>query len=318
MTAKLNKGIVVGGAAAVLGVALIGGYFYAAGAGVERFEDYLYENDLEDAIRYREIAYSPLSDTLTLEDVDLELDLGPGKLTGHLDSLEFIDASEEDGLQLRFAGYRMISDPTPDEVRDNMLYQITLDQQRLLRQVGIEETVLSGEIDYRYDRDDDRLALRAGLDAENVAAYAGALELERARRLVDIRPADLQLRSLTDIQKLMDEFGRIEFASMEAEIEDHGFLERRAYLETLSGFNYAAALNGEEPVLDAVAFRQNGGGAGREPDLPLDKDSTEALNAFLARGGDLEIHVETDRPVRFNDLFRNEKLNRAVSIEIER
>lgn len=321
MSIKVDKKVIFAGTAAVVGVLLIGGYFYASGVGVEKFENFLYDNDLSDAIRYQDASYSPLSDTITLEDVDLDLELMEGlgaKLTGNLETLSIAGARDERTLQIHFAGYRMVTDPSPEERQSNVLYVFADEPLKLIRQMGIRETRLGGGVLYDYDRDEDRLELGLALDADHIAGGTVNVVLARARKLAELKPADLEMGTVMNLGRLLQEFGRIEFVSGEAQVEDHGFLKKIAYLDALSRFRYDQALNAREPTVDAIAFQRVAEPGGEEFDGALDGDSQKALRSFHASGGDLDIQVETKRPVRLSDIIKGKKLHRDIEIEVTR
>ena len=72
---SINKNSLIYGIAVAVLVILFSSYFYIGGKGVKTFEDFLYDNDLSDAIQYHDVDYSPLSDTITLDNIDLEINL---------------------------------------------------------------------------------------------------------------------------------------------------------------------------------------------------------------------------------------------------
>lgn len=319
MNLKDNK-LLAMGLSAVAGVLVLGGYFYASHEGVRRFEDFLYDQDLRDAIRYRDISYSPLSDTISLEDVDLDMEVMKGmgvNLTGNLDTLIFSGGRDDDELEVNFSGYKMVTDPTQQEQRQNIVYAIAAEPLKIVRQMGIKETVLDGGFSYQYDRDDDKLYLGLMLDADNIAGYSTNLELERARKLINFKPSDMTANSVMNPQTLLEEFGRIEFSSLQAEIVDHGFLEKIAYMNALSAFRYDQAINNDMDI-DAVKYIQ-AEDISKDKAIweEMDKDSIEALKDFMATGGDLEVSVSTERPVRLSNLVKNDKLNRDIEISID-
>lgn len=320
MGSKADMKVMFGGVAAVVGALLIGGYFYVSKKGVERFDDFLYDNDLSDAIRYRDASYSPLSDSITLEDVDLDLEVMKGlgaKLTGNLELLRISGIRKKRALQISFGGYRVVTDPSPEERQNNLFYALADDPLKRLGQLGIQETKLGGGVNYDYDRDEDILRLGIALDAEQVAGYAADVMLARARKLAELKPSDLNASTVMNLGRLLEEFGRIEFVSGEARVEDHGFLKKLAYLEALSGFRYDLALNGKEPTIDAVAFRRVDQSGTKEMDDVLDDASRKAITSFRASGGDLNIQVETKRPVRLSDIVKGKKLHRDIEIEVD-
>lgn len=319
MSMKIDRKLLVGGSAALVGVVLVGGYFYASSIGVEKFEDYLYDNDLSDAIQYRDAAYSPLTDTITLNDVDLDLGVIKGmdaKLKGSLEMLSISGVSDESTIAIRFEGYPMVTNPTPEERHGNILYAFADEPLKLMRQMGVDATQVGGELSYDYDRDDDLLNLGMALDMQNVAGYAINIQMARARKLVDLRLSEIEARTIMDLRRLLEEFGRIEFVSGEARIADHGFMKKLAYLNALSSFRYDKALNRKTPMIDAVAFRNGDVREMKEFDDMLDGDNRKALSAFLSSGGDLNVRVETKRPVRLNDIVKGKKLHRDIKIDL--
>ena len=320
MSLAANKPVVFGIAAGVA-VVVIAGYLYAAGKGVDKFEDYLYDNDLSDVVRYRDVSYSPLSDTITMQDVDLDLvvvDAGrqQKKLTGNLESLSLEGASDDSKRRIAFSGYELVTDPGDTERRENIIYDILAEPLKTVRRLAIEETRLDGSVAYEYDRDDERLMLAIALDAANIAAYSMDVSFERARKLVDTDLSELMLASLFNLKQQLQEFGRVEFVSLHASIEDYGFFERMMYLDTLAGFSYAEALNNDADF-DAMKVSRQGKGAARDMAEFLDEDSIEALTAFQTRGGDLDVSIETDRPVRVSDLVKDDKLHRDITVRID-
>jgi len=321
MSLASNKPIVLGVAAGVV-VVVIAGYLYAAGKGVEEFEDFLYDNDISDAIRYRDVSYSPLSDTVTMQDVDLDIvvvDAGrqQKKLTGNLESLSLEGASDDDKRRIAFSGYELVTDPGDAERRENIIYDVLAEPLKTIRRMAIEETRLDGSIAYDYDKDDEHLMLALALDAGNIASYSMDVTFERARKLVDTKLSDFMLAALFDPKRQLQEFGRVEFVSLNANLEDYGFIERMMYLDTISGFSYANAVNNDTDF-DAVKATRQGENAGRDMAEFLDEDSIEALTAFQTQGGDLEVSIATERPVRLSDLVKNDKLHRDIKVRIDR
>jgi hypothetical protein len=183
--------------------------------------------------------------------------------------------------------------------------------------MAVEETRLDGSVAYDYEKDDERLMLALAIDAENIASYSMDATFDRARKLVDTKLSDFMLAALLDPKRQIQEFGRVEFVSLNAGLEDYGFIERMMYLDTIAGFSYANALN-NEAEFDAVKVSLQGKGAGRDMAEFLDEDSIEALTAFQTRGGDLDVSIVTDRPVRLSDLVKNDKLHRDITVKIDR
>jgi hypothetical protein len=343
MNITANKPVVLGGAAA-LGLLVIGGYFYVSSVGVEKFEDYLYDNRLQDALRYRDASYSPLSDTITLKDVDLELvvfDSGKQakasagfdplamlgaamaqpvqkKLTGNLETLSLKGVSKKDRIEVRFSGFHVITDPTPRDMEHNVLYEFAAAPMAILRTLGIEETRLGGRLSYQYDQDDDTLRLGIGLDADAIAGTELDLELGRARRLVEARIPELVFGAIADLGGLVEEFGRVEFISLQAKVEDHGFVQNMSYLDALARFDYAKALNGGHEV-DALRLAEQ---LSRETlqaegmKAILDEKGIKALHQFQVKGGGLELSTDVKRPVPFSQLIRDEKLHRDIEVKL--
>ena len=315
-----NKMLTYGIIAGVV-VIILGGYLYVAGKGADEFEDYLYENDLSDALRYRDMDYSPMSDAITMEDIELEFVLfnmgrDEAKISGHLNSLVIEGVSDDDQIHISFSGFELVTDPGETDYRDNVLYALTEDQLKVINQMGIEETSLEGSVAYKYDADDKHLEIGISLNAEGIAGLRAELALDRARKLVDSRIESLVAGAMTNPRKLLDEFGKIELASFEAEIEDYGFLERLAYVENISSFSYANALNNQASMnaLDDKAMARK---LERELEGVIDQDSIAALAEFKAKGGELNMSIETERPVPFAKIVKNDKLNRDIRVEIE-
>lgn len=320
MSLERNKMLTYGIIGGVI-VAVLGGYLYVAGKGTEEFDDYLYENDLSDAIRYRDMDYSPMSDAIDMEDIELELVLfsmgrDEAKISGHLDSLVIEGVSEDDQIRISFSGYELVTDPSESDYRDNFIYTLIEDQLKIINQTGIEETRLDGTVTYEYDADDKSLEVGISLDAEGVAAVNAELTLDRARKLVDSKIETLIAGAMTNPQKQLDEFGKIELASFEAEIEDHGFLETLAYVENISSFRYAHALT-DQGSMDALDNKAMAKKLERELQGVIDQDSIAALAEFKAKGGDLTVSIETKRPVPFAKIVKNDELNRDITVEIE-
>lgn len=332
-----NKPVVIG--AAAIGVVTIAGYFYAASVGVEKFEDFLYDNDLRDVVRYRDAAYSPLSDTITLKDVDLQLamsgdgrgraapaGLGPLALmgaamqkpmvTGTLASLSLKGVSKKDALEVRFSGYELMTDPTPGDVAENFVYQVLSGILPTLKQLGVEHTRLDGGFSYRYDRDDDTLELGLMLDGEHLADMSLSLELGRARGLVQAKLPELAMGAFMNPGALVNDFGRIEFVRLSAEIDDHGILEKLAYLSALASFKYDKALN-DGLGIDAVEFVQRDDSLDTGMRDVLDDAAIASLKKFQTRGGGLRFSADTERPVRLSDLIKDNKPHRDIAIKIK-
>jgi len=316
-----NKKPLLFGILGGVAVIAVGGYLFAASKGVEEFEDFLYDNDLSDAIRYDDVSYSPLSDTITMDDVELEvvvLDFGgqQQKLTGRLDSLAIEGASDDSNRRIAFAGYQLVTAPSADERQQNILYQFLDEPLKFANRMGVKETRLDGSVAYDYNKEDERLALGISLDAENIASYSMDVTVDRARKVVDTDLSEVILASVMNPKKQADEYGKVELVSLNANLEDYGFVERVMYMEAISGFNYAKALN-DDMTFDAVEAVGQNEKAKREVAQFLDEDSVEVLSKFAARGGDLKVSVNTKRPVPFAQLIKNEKLHRDVTIEVE-
>jgi hypothetical protein len=332
-----NKPVVLG--AAAIGVVAIGGYFYAAGAGVEKFEDFLYDNDLREVIRYRDASYSPLSDTITLKDVDLELAVfGSGRgnatsgglnpfalasaardkpvITGNLASLSLKGVSKKDALEVRFTGYELVTDPDRSDIDGNFLYQTLAGILPELKRLGVDQTRLDGGFSYRYDKDDDTLELGVMLGGQQLADVAVSLELGRARRLVQTKLPELAMDAFMNPGALLNDFGRIEFVRLDADIDDHGVLEKLAYLNALASFKYDKALN-DGLDLDAVAFSQQDDSLDREMQGVLDDGAIETLKRFQAKGGSLRFSADAKRPVRLSDLIKDNKPHRDIAIKVK-
>ena len=324
MSALNNKNVIYGVAGGLL-IVLAGGYFYASSRGVEEFEDFLYDNDLTDAIRYDDASYSPLSDSISLEDVELNIVLmkfggEQQKITGRLDRLTLEGAQDENRRLLSFSGYQLVTEPTPDQIRDNALYQMLAEPLRQARMLGVTETRLAGTVGYAYERDDEKLTLTAALDADGLGRQHAELRLQRARKLFEIEPSEFILAAMLSPQSLMQDLGRIELLGADAELEDYGAFRRRARLSALESYNYATALN-EDIDFDAVEAAMH---VNSNPKMDqqaaaedLDEDSIEALRGFAEKGGDLNIEIETERPVRFADLVKDDRLHRDISIVID-
>ncbi|WP_275098319.1 hypothetical protein [Sedimenticola hydrogenitrophicus] len=337
-----NKRLVLGASGALLGVLLLGGYFYTASYGVEQFEDYLYDNRLQDAIRYRDISYSPLSDTISLRDVDLDLvlfesggsrkaptSLNPlamlgavgnpaqKKVSGKLDSLSLKGVSGDDRLELRFSGFEIITNPTPDDRQQNLLYEFGAAPLAVFRQLGIDRTRLAGTVSYHYDQSEDVLTVALEFDAEQIAGSTIELELGRARRLVEVKIEELVSGAMTNPGRLIEEFGRVEFRALEARVTDHGFIQNLAYLDALEKFNYAKALN-EGWEIDALRVAEQESAAAMQASMAdvLDKSGIEALQQFQLAGGSLRLSSEAKRPVRFADLIRDGRPHRDISVKL--
>ena len=338
-----NRNVVVGGTAALVVIAVIAVYFYVANYGVRKFDDYLYENNLRDSIGYRKASYSPISGTITLKDVDLdvvlfdaekvigrvtgfeqgflrELSGGLGlikKLTGNVKTLTIKDSVKKDRLTMKFKGYELYTAPTERDIERNFLYEATYEQLAMLNQMGIDETSLDGEFFYHYDRNKDNLSVGLGIDGESVAAFSMNLNLSRARRLVDSPISELLLSAITDPESLDDQLGRVEFVSMDAAIRDHGFLAKMAYLDAVSDFRYDVALseNAKFDALELYKVKQ------QDPDpltASIDESSNKALREFSATGGNLKVAVQTKRPVRISDVAGDERLHRDVEVRVRR
>lgn len=308
---------IAGGIAALL----IAGYMYASSAGVKKFEDFLYDNDLSGSLRYDEASYSPLSDTITLEDVELEvvvMEMGPQKehVTGRLDSLSIEGASVDNKRRIAFSGYELVTSPSDGERQTNILYQMLDEPLKFINRMGIEQTRLDGSVAYDWDRDDENLELGVSLDAENIASYSISLRFSHARKLVDIDPSRFIMTALMNPKGQMEEFGRVEFVSLNASVKDYGFMERMAYLDAISRFDYGSALNSDTEIEAVAATRQDETDKKQMAEF-LDEDSIEAVSSFRAGGGDLKVSVETRRPVRLLDLVKDDRLHRDIKIEID-
>jgi hypothetical protein len=320
MSQTSKKPLVLGIAGGIV-VVLIAGYMYASSAGVEKFEDFLYDKDLTEALRYQDASYSPLSDTITLENVDLGIvvmEMGPQKqqVTGRFDSLSIEGASDDNKRRIAFSGYELVTRPSAGERQANALYQVLDEPLKIINRTGIEQTRLDGSVSYDWDRDDEELVLGVSLDAENIASYSINLRLSHARKLVDIDPSTFIMAVLMNPAAQMAEFGKVEFVSLDASVEDYGFMKRLAYLDAVSRFDYGSALNDDAPF-EAVAANLNSESDRMQMAKFLDEDSIEALSSFRAGGGDLEVSVETKRPVRLADLVKDDKLHRDISVEID-
>lgn len=325
MSALKNRNLIYG-VAGGLALVLAGGYFYASARGVEAFEDFLYDKDLTDAIRYQDASYSPLSDSITLEDVDLNIvvmEFGgqQQRITGRLDRVKIGGARDENSKHISFSGYELVTDPGPTQIQENVLYQMLAEPLRQARMLGVTETRLDGAVGYAYERDDEKLTLSAELDAENVGHKLIELRLQRTRKLLDTDPSQYMTAVMFSPQSLMQDFGRIELVGARASLEDYGAFERMARLAALGSFDYARALNEEEVPFEAV---EAGMHVGANPKMDaqlaagdLNQSSIEALMGFARKGGNLEIEIETERPVRLAELVKNDKLHRDISIEID-
>jgi len=316
-----NKKPLMLGVAGGVAVILVAGYLYAASKGVEEFEDFLYDNDLSDAIRYQDVSYSPLSDTITMQDVDLQvvvLEFGgqQQKMTGQLESLSIEGARNENKRRVSFSGYELVTNPSASERNENVVYQFLDEPLKFASRLGVRETRLDGSVAYAYDRDDESLALGFSLDAENIASYAMDVTLDRARKVLDTELSEFIVAAVMNPKRQADEFGRVELVSLNANLEDYGFVERLMYMEAISGFNYANVLN-NDMSLDAVEAVSQNAEAKREIAEFLDDDSIEVLSAFAAEGGDLKVSVNTKRPVPLAELIKNDKLHRDIKIEVE-
>jgi hypothetical protein len=304
-----------------LAVVLVAGYIFAAGKGVEEFEDFLYDNDLSDALRYRDVSYSPLSDTITLDEVELEfvvLDLGPKqeKVTGRLGLVSIEGASDDSSRTIAFRGYELVTRPSESDLKENILYQVLDEPLKFINRLGIEGTRLDGSVTYDWDREEENLSLGVSLDAENIASYSVSLVLSRARKLVDIDPSTFLMAALMDPKSQAEEFGNVEFVSLNASVEDYGFMERMAYMDTISRFDYGSALNNDAPI-EAVAVARHSENDKQQMAEFLDEGSIEAVSSFMTQGGDLSVSVEARRPVRFADLVKNDKLHRDIKVSID-
>lgn len=318
---QTNKKPLMLGIAGGLAVVLVAGYIFASGKGVEEFEDFLYDKDMTDALRYDDASYSPLSDTITLDDVELEvvvMEMGQQKekVTGRFDSLSIEGASEDNKRRIAFSGYELVTRPSDSDRKENMLYQVLDVPLKFINRLGIEETRLDGSVAYEWNRDDENLVLGVSLDAENIASYTIDLALSRARKLVDIDPSTFIMTALMNPKGQVEEFGTVEFVSLNASVEDYGFMKRLAYLDAISRFDYGSALNNDAAFEATTAIEYNETDKQQMAQF-LDEDSIEAVSAFRANGGDLNVSVETKRPVRFADLVKGDKLHRDITVEID-
>jgi len=183
--------------------------------------------------------------------------------------------------------------------------------------MGIDEARLNGSVAYDYDSDEKTLDLRIGLSADKLGSYEIRLSLNRARKLVDIDVSDVFAKAMMNPTAQLEEFGKIELVSFDASIEDQGLIENIAYVENLSSFSYANALNNGTPI-DASLSSKRSEKIKRELDGILDEDGLAALDAFQSEGGDLKIAIRTERPVPLAKLVKNDKLHRDISIEVDR
>lgn len=325
MSALKNKNLIYG-VAGGLGIVLVGGYFYASAKGVEAFEDFLYDKDLTDAIRYDDASYSPLSDSIVLKEVDLnivvmEFDGQQQRITGQLDKVKIAGARDENRKHISFSGYELVTDPGPTQIQENMLYQMLAEPLKLARTLGVKETRLDGEVGYTYERDDEKLTLTVELDAENLARNEIELRLQRTRPLLEIDPDKQIQAAIFAPQQLLAEFGRIELVGVRAGLEDYGAFERMARLSALGSYNYATALNEKEMPFEAMKAAMHVRGNPKMKQQvaagDLDEGSIKTLQDFIEKGGNLDIEVETKRPVRLAELIKNDKLHRDISIEID-
>jgi hypothetical protein len=320
MSQKSKKPVVLGVAGGVV-VLLIAGYMYASSAGVEKFEDFLYDKDLDRALSYQDVSYSPLSDTITLEDVELEvvvMEMGPQKqqVTGRFDSLAIEGASNGSKRLVAFSGYELVTRPSDSERKANILYQMLDEPLKFINRLGIEQTRLNGSVAYDWDRDDENLVLGVRLDAENIASYSLDLSLSHARKLIDIDPSTIMMAVLMNPEGQLEEFGKVEFVFLDASVEDYGFMKRLAYMDAISRFDYGNALNNDVAFEAAPATRHSEDEKKQMAEF-LDEDSIEALSSFMTDGGDLKVSVATRRPVQIADLVKDDKLHRDISIDIE-
>ncbi|MGB5259999.1 MAG: hypothetical protein WBO34_05680, partial [Gammaproteobacteria bacterium] len=210
MSLPNNKMLTYGIIAGVV-VVILGAYLYVAGKGADEFEDYLYDNDLSDALRYRDMDYSPLSDAIAMKDIELEFVLfnmgrDEAKISGHLDSLVIEGVSDDDEIRISFSGFEMVTDPGESDYRDNFLYTLIKDQLKIINQMGIEETSLEGSVTYAYDADDKHLEIGINLNAEGIAGVNAELALDRARKLVDSKIETLIAGAMSNPRKQLDEF----------------------------------------------------------------------------------------------------------------
>lgn len=317
----MNRSILYGvvGGVAVLAVA---GYFYVASKGVEEFEDFLYENELDDMVRYDEVDYSPVSDTIEMQDVELELvlmDLGRGgkqQVTGRLDSLSIEGASDDNERRITFTGFVLSTDPSKSDRKENMLYGFLAEPLQVVRRMGIEEIRLDGSVAYGYDKSEKTLDLGVGLSEAKLGSYEISLSLARAHKLLDMDMDNIVVRSMTNPAAQLEKLGRIEFVSFDANVEDYGLIENLVYVDSLSSFNYANALNNGTAMAASTATVSRDK-LKREMGEFLDDDSLDALSSFQTEGGNLSVSIRTKRPVPLAKLVKDDKPHRDISFEFD-
>jgi len=310
----------VGGGVALLATA---GYFYAASMGVEAFEDFLYDNELDDTVRYGEVDYSPVSDAIEMQDVELELvlmDLGRGgkqQVTGRLETLLIEGATDDHARRIAFTGLLLSTEPSKSERKENMLYGLLAEPLQLVRRMGIEEIHLDGSVAYDYDKSEKTLDVGLGLTEQKLGSYEISLSLARAHKLLDIDPDTIVMESMMNPAAQLEKIGRIEFVSFDARVEDYGLIENLVYIDSLSSFDYADALNNGTPLVASTAtvsrekLKQDMGEF-------LDDDSLDALNSFQTEGGNLSVSIRTKRPVPLAKLVDDDKPHRDISFEFDR
>lgn len=330
---SIKNPLVMIGAAVVL-VAGLGTWIYSSmqTEAVERLDDFLYENRLENALYYREASYNPLSGALTLEDVDLDAGIALAASGRQVDSVRLSETLDRviihnvtDPMKgaVEFQGLTMFTSPSDEDRERNFLYGPLEGVLATARVVGLREVPLDGALGFDYDADEDKLTVEARLNGKSLARIVARAELARVKSLVRDLRRNLEYGDVGEegmVAELDEEdvraAGHLDFRNLYLHIADRGYFEKTGTLIRLNEFSYkdwyqGRQKHGEIPTpLDNGTFKRL---LGRN----LNRESEQHLRQFWVNGGEIEINVEARRPLRIDRMVEDGEMSRFVEISAE-
>lgn len=305
------------------GVALtvVAGYFglstYSANQAEQQIQDWVYDMDLDDKLRWESISSSPFGGRISIHNVELELgDSEPAVQVTKVTLSDVIDEEQQSQLRLSLKG--IITSQQALESASAMSYWVGGDIGRAARNVSPSLTAVKPfDTEVFFNINDDEGSLQAEISFDIPELFAGRINqrisnqrnFNRKLRDVFIAVADAESPNeiLAELASLDKSINRAALDEFSVSIEDRGMLARSIALYQ----RYNTPL--DPTAGDVEAQRQTHYErlvAREKKKCSREKIDTYVSNAcdvfedvLLGKANGVELSYEPESPVKLQDMF---------------
>jgi len=284
--------LIAGGIAAIV---LIGGYFVVQSQIADSAEDeitrFLRDNQLDRAIRYRNLDASLFGQSVTLNNVRMDF----GETQGTIEALTISDFElDERSGHLNSVDLRVVNADFPIQPgRSSWLRRASTPPPYL---IGID--TLRGDFGLKYEYDNVDGRLDASIDFELPSLAEGTFSVNVGN--INLPPVDrMSSQSFGRMLKLVEDAGKANLQAVEVTVTDLGLEDRIA--------EYMSVKNGA--ALDAPSYRDHVYQTltlqieDNPPRSAFERHMADIFKSALqSSGGTLSVSYEPEYPTKFEDI----------------